>query len=62
MTAASSATTLPITSQADKEHRILDAELTIKNKFGNNAILKGTNFKEGSTARERNEQLGGHRG
>ncbi len=52
----------PITSQADKEHRILDAELTIKNKFGNNAILKGTNFKEGSTARERNEQLGGHRG
>ena len=48
-------------SPEEKERRILDAELTIKNKFGKNAILKGTNFREGSTARERNEQLGGHR-
>lgn len=45
----------------DKERHIQDTELSLKNKFGNNAILKGVNFKEGSTARERNEQLGGHR-
>ncbi len=47
--------------QQEKERRILDAQLTIKSKFGNNSILKGVNFKEGSTARERNEQLGGHK-
>ena len=48
-------------SLQEKERRIQDAELTIKNKFGNNALLKGVNFKDGSTARERNEQLGGHK-
>ena len=38
-----------------------EAVLEIKKKFGKNAILKGLNLEEGSTARERNSQIGGHR-
>lgn len=35
--------------------------LTIKKKFRKNAILKGMNLEEGATAKERNEQIGGHK-
>ncbi|MCR5509262.1 MAG: DNA methylase [Lachnospiraceae bacterium] len=45
----------------DKEKRIQNAVLDIKKKYGKNAILKGANFLEGATARERNSQIGGHR-
>ena len=30
-------------------------------KFGKNAILKGMNLQEGATAKDRNEQIGGHK-
>ncbi len=33
----------------------------MQEKYGKNAILKGTNFLEGATTRERNMQIGGHR-
>ena len=33
----------------------------IKKKYGKNAILKGLNFEEGATAKERNQQIGGHK-
>ena len=36
--------------------------LDIKNRFGKNAVLKGTNFEEGATGRDRNKQIGGHKG
>jgi len=45
----------------DKEHRMQEALVDIKKKFGKNAILKGMNFEEGATAKERNKQIGGHR-
>ena len=45
----------------DKERRIQEARLAIKQRFGKNAILKGLNFEEGATAKERNEQIGGHK-
>ncbi len=45
-----------------KERRMQQAVLAIKKKFGKNAILKGSNFEEGSTAIERNGQIGGHKG
>ncbi|MBQ3296821.1 DNA methylase [Candidatus Saccharibacteria bacterium] len=45
----------------DKEKRTNEAVLDIKQKFGKNAILKGINFEEGATGRERNAQIGGHR-
>ncbi len=35
--------------------------LDIKKKFGKNAILKGMNLCEGATAKERNDQIGGHK-
>lgn len=36
--------------------------LEIRSKYGKNAILKGVNFDEVATGRERNTQIGGHRG
>ena len=44
-----------------KEHQMQEAMLKIKNQFGKNAILKGVNFAEGATGRERNKQVGGHK-
>ena len=45
----------------DKERRMQEAQLAIKKRFGKNAILRGLNFEEGATAKERNEQIGGHK-
>ena len=45
----------------EKERRLQEAQLAIKKRFGKNAILKGLNFEEGATARERNRQIGGHK-
>ena len=45
----------------DKERRMQEAQLRIKQRFGKNAILRGLNFEEGATAKERNEQIGGHK-
>ncbi len=35
--------------------------LNIKSKYGKNAVLKGINFIQGATTKERNEQIGGHK-
>ena len=45
----------------EKERRMQETLLSIKHRFGKNAILKGTNFDEGATGRERNNQIGGHK-
>ena len=45
----------------DKEHRIQEAQISIKRRFGKNSILRGLNFQEGATAKERNKQIGGHK-
>lgn len=37
------------------------AVLTVRDKYGKNALLRGHDFLEGATARERHEQIGGHR-
>ncbi|MCR5841936.1 MAG: DNA methylase [Bacteroidales bacterium] len=44
-----------------RERSRQEAILAIRRKYGKNAILKGMNFDEGATARERNEQIGGHK-
>ncbi len=44
-----------------KERKIQEAMLSIKQKFGKNAILKGINLEEGATTKERNNQIGGHK-
>lgn len=48
-------------AELEREHRLQRAMLDIKEKYGKNAILKGMNLEEGSTARERNRQIGGHK-
>ena len=45
----------------ERERSRQAAVVRIRSKFGKNAILKGMNFEEGATARERNAQIGGHR-
>ena len=45
----------------EREKRRQKAVLTIKKKYGKNAILKGMNLEEGATARDRNRQIGGHK-
>ena len=47
--------------EKEKERNIQKALLSIKKRYGKNAILKGTNFCEGATAMDRNRQIGGHK-
>lgn len=50
------------TEEEDEEQQKLQRTLLdIKKRFGKNAILKGLNFKEGATQRDRNAQIGGHK-
>ena len=45
-----------------EEEKVLQKTMIdIQEKFGKNAALKGMNFEEGATARERNKQIGGHK-
>jgi DNA polymerase V len=45
----------------EKERRLQEAMLSIRRKYGKNAILKGTSLQEGATMRERNQSIGGHK-
>ena len=45
----------------EREKRVQEAMLSIKKKYGKNAILKGMSLEEGATARDRNSQIGGHK-
>lgn len=44
-----------------REKKLQQTMLTIKKRFGKNAILKGMNLEEGATAKDRNRQIGGHK-
>lgn len=48
-------------AELEREKKMQQAMLTIKKKYGKNAILKGMNFEDGATAKDRNEQIGGHK-
>lgn len=45
----------------EREKRMQKAVIGIKKRFGKNAILKGMNLQEGATAKDRNDQIGGHK-
>ena len=45
----------------EREKRRQQAVLSIRKKYGKNAILKGMNYEEGATTRDRNAQIGGHK-
>lgn len=47
--------------ESEKDRRRQEAILKIKKRYGKNAILRGTNFEEGATMRDRNRQIGGHK-
>ena len=48
-------------AQQEKEKNLQQAILSLKKKYGKNAVLKGMNFKEGATMIDRNGQIGGHK-
>jgi len=50
-----------ICGDPEREERRQQAVLSIKRRFGKNAILKGMNLEEGATAVDRNRQIGGHK-
>ena len=45
----------------ERERRRQKTILSIKKKYGKNAILKGMDLEEGATTLDRNKQIGGHR-
>ena len=47
-------------AEDERDTRMQKTIYEIKQRFGANALLRGTNFQEGSTARERNATVGGH--
>ena len=47
--------------QLEREKNMQKAVISIKKKYGKNAILKGMNFEEGATTIARNGQVGGHK-
>ena len=48
-------------AERDRERRMQEAILSIKGKYGKNAILKVHSLEDGATARERNGTIGGHK-
>ena len=47
--------------ELERSRKMQQAVISIKNKFGKDAILKGMNYEEGAMTRERNHQIGGHK-
>lgn len=47
--------------ELEKERKLQEAIIKLKNKYGKNAILKGMNLEEGATTISRNKQIGGHK-
>lgn len=45
----------------EKERKLQETMLDLKKRFGKNAVLKATNLKDGATAMDRNDRIGGHK-
>jgi len=48
------------TADAAAERQLQEAVLAVKGRFGKNALIKGLSLTDKATARERNDQVGGH--
>ena len=46
--------------ESKQEAKLQKAVIQVKERFGKNAVLKGISYTEKATARERNQQVGGH--
>lgn len=44
-----------------KERKRQEALLQLRKKFGKNVVLRGLNYAEGATQKDRNQQIGGHK-
>ena len=51
----------PKSVACEREKRLQAAQLQIQQRFGKNALLKGSSLEEAATTRQRNEQIGGHK-
>ena len=47
--------------QLKRERSLQETTVRLRNRFGKNAVLKGTNLQEGATTIDRNRQIGGHK-
>ena len=47
-------------SNVEKEKKLRESVISLKEKYGKNSILKGLDFEDGATQRERNKMIGGH--
>lgn len=52
---------VPSEMRKERERRLADAVVAARGRFGANAVLRGTSLKQEANARERNNQIGGHR-
>ena len=48
-------------TECEKERKRQKAVLALREKYGKNAVLKATSLEDGATARDRNNQIGGHK-
>ena len=48
-------------TELERERNMQKALLSIKKRFGKNAIVKGMDLQDGATMMERNQQIGGHK-
>lgn len=47
--------------ELERERKITKAVISIKERYGNNAVIRGASLQEGATGIERNRQIGGHK-
>ena len=50
-----------LSEDIERDRKIQETVLGIKTRYGKNSILRGMNYEEAGTARERNHQIGGHK-
>ncbi len=48
------------TAKQEQEKKLQEAMLSVKKRFGKNALIKGTSLLDGATGRDRNQSIGGH--
>ncbi len=55
------ASTKSLRKKEEQEKKLQQAMLSIKDRYGKNAVLRGMNYLDGATLKERNSQIGGHK-
>lgn len=45
----------------ERERKLQETMIRLKKRFGKNAVIRGMSLEDGATAKQRNEQIGGHK-